>query len=246
MSKDLHDIDELFRAGLDGYKETPSTGVKETLDAALDKQDAEKYKKRFILWKRSALLLLLLLAGFVLYESGIIKTGGGHYDSKNIAADKNDVSSNSNETINQDKNNPVNSNNEGVAIDNSIIQKNNAEEKQKQQQANIIPGIPVVAGNNFTGNKIVSQKNNRQSKQINLFIQKQDRSFSTTSSPADKKINAVADSDTGLQTAEKSIVPLDERVSIAKAAEWLVKKISSVQPIIVSNSPLTANNWFKR
>ena len=241
MSKDLHDIDELFRAGLDGYEETPSAGVKEALDAALDKQDAEKYKKRFIIWKRTALLLLLLLAGFVLYESGIIKTENGHYTSKNTTADKNDVSANSNETINQDKNNPANSNNDGVAADNSITQKNNAEEKQNQQQANIIPGIPVVAGNSFTGNKIVSQKNNRQSKQINLFTQKQDRLFSTTSSPADKKTNAVAAYDTDLQTTEKSIVPLDERVSIAKAAEWLVKKISSVQPIIVSNSPLTAN-----
>lgn len=241
MSKDLHDIDELFRSALDGHEEAPSAGVKETLDAALDKQDAEKYKKRFILWKRSALLLLLLLTGFVLYESGIIKTENGHYTSKNTTADKNDVSANSNETINQDKNNPVNSNNDGVAADNSITQKNNAEEKQNQQQANIIPGRPVVAGNNFTDNKVVSQKNNRQRKQINLFTRKQDRLFSTTSSPADKKTNAVAAYDTDLQTTEKSIVPLDERVSIAKAAKWFVKKISSLQPIVISNSPLTAN-----
>lgn len=69
MNKDLHDIDDLFRSALDGHEETPSTRVKENIDVALDKQDAEEYKKKFILWKRATLLLLLLVAGSVLYES---------------------------------------------------------------------------------------------------------------------------------------------------------------------------------
>lgn len=75
MNKDLHDIDELFLSGLEGYEETPSAGVKDALDAALDKKEAEEYKKRFIIWKSAALLLLLLLAGFILFDSSIIKTG---------------------------------------------------------------------------------------------------------------------------------------------------------------------------
>jgi Outer membrane protein beta-barrel domain len=78
MNKDLHDIDELFRSALDGHEEIPSAAVKSSLDAALDKKDAESYKKRFIGWKRTALLLLLLLAGFALYELVILKQEADH------------------------------------------------------------------------------------------------------------------------------------------------------------------------
>ena len=84
MNKDLHDIDELFRSALEGKKETPSAFVKESLLAHLDKKDAESYKKRFIVWKRAAILLLVLLAGIVLYESGIVKTGAGYSTNKII------------------------------------------------------------------------------------------------------------------------------------------------------------------
>jgi hypothetical protein len=87
MHKDLHDIDELFRSQLEGYEETPSAGLKENLIAALDKKDAGSYKKRFVVWKRTALLLLLLLSGIVLYESGILKSRNGNSDKK-IATDK--------------------------------------------------------------------------------------------------------------------------------------------------------------
>ena len=74
MKKDLHDIDNLFRSSLESYEETPSPYVKERLDAALDKRDAESYKKRFLVWKRAAILLLVLLLGFVLYDAGILWT----------------------------------------------------------------------------------------------------------------------------------------------------------------------------
>ena len=78
MSNDLHHIDDLFRSALEENKETPPAVLKENLFAQLDKKDAESYKKRFMGWKRIALLLLLVLAGFILYESGIVKTGTGH------------------------------------------------------------------------------------------------------------------------------------------------------------------------
>jgi len=84
MSNDLHDIDDLFRSALEENEETPSASVKESLLANLDKKDAESYKKRFIGWKRIALLLLLVLAGFILYESGIVKSGAGRSTKKII------------------------------------------------------------------------------------------------------------------------------------------------------------------
>jgi len=74
MDKKLHDIDELFRASLESYEEAPSPYVKERLEAALNKANAESYKKRFLVWKRAAILLFLLLLGFVLYETGILIT----------------------------------------------------------------------------------------------------------------------------------------------------------------------------
>jgi hypothetical protein len=74
MNKDLHDIDNLFRSSLESYEETPSPYVKERLEAALDKRDAESYKKRFLVWKRSAILLFVLLLGFAIFNAGILLT----------------------------------------------------------------------------------------------------------------------------------------------------------------------------
>lgn len=82
MSNDLRHIDDLFRAALEENEEAPSASLKESLLANLDKKDAESYKKRFIGWKRIALVLLLVLAGFILYESSIVKTGAGHLTKK--------------------------------------------------------------------------------------------------------------------------------------------------------------------
>ena len=78
MNKDLHNIDDLFRSGLDTYEVAPSVGVKERLDAELDKKQAEPYKKRLIGWKKTVLLLFLLITGFIIYETGPLKTGQRH------------------------------------------------------------------------------------------------------------------------------------------------------------------------
>lgn len=78
MNKDLHDMDDIFKAAHQQYEDEPSSGVWDKINADLDRKDAEKYKRRFIGWKRVAVILLLLLSGFVLYESGIIiKRSGG-------------------------------------------------------------------------------------------------------------------------------------------------------------------------
>ncbi len=74
MNKNLHDIDELFRSGMGSYEATPSAGLKERLDLELDKKQAASYKKRWIGWKRTSILLLLLLAGLIIYEVAILKT----------------------------------------------------------------------------------------------------------------------------------------------------------------------------
>lgn len=237
MDKNLHDIDELFRSGLDEYEETPSTGVKETLDAALDKQDAEKYKKRFILWKRAALLLLLLLAGLVLYESGIIKTGSGGSTAKNIATDGNEVSTTgSNKIMNQDKNIPADSNNESVSADNTLTQKSIAEDQQIKQQNASAEGTTI-----FTGNKTGEQKNKQTNNLFFPFIQKQGPLFSLTASEPGKKITTSSNDDDGLPFNKQGVEPLDERASIAKVVGRHLKNISFLQPFTLSYTPLFIN-----
>ena len=76
MNKDLHDIDDLFRSALENYYEMPSASVKESLFAQLDKKDAENYKIRSLVWKRVAIVLVFVLGGFVMYESGLIRPIG--------------------------------------------------------------------------------------------------------------------------------------------------------------------------
>lgn len=78
MDKNLHDIDDIFNKVYQQYEDEPSEGVWEKLNAGLDKEDARKYKKRFIGWKRAAILLLFLLSGIILYESRLmLKSNGG-------------------------------------------------------------------------------------------------------------------------------------------------------------------------
>jgi hypothetical protein len=75
MNKDLHNIDQVFNATYREFEDDPSSAVWQKINEGLDKKEAESYKRRFIGWKRTSILLLLLLTGFVLYESGILKQG---------------------------------------------------------------------------------------------------------------------------------------------------------------------------
>src|SRR5947209_2144297 len=78
MTRDLHDMDENFRSAYQEFADDPSPHVLEKINAGLDKKDAASYKKRSRNWKRVAILSILLLAGFILYEAGILKTGFSH------------------------------------------------------------------------------------------------------------------------------------------------------------------------
>lgn len=72
MDKNLQNIDELLNKAYQSYEDEPSAAAWEKLSAALDKEDAEKYKRRFIGWKRIAVVLLFLLSGFLIYETGVV------------------------------------------------------------------------------------------------------------------------------------------------------------------------------
>ncbi len=68
MNKDLHNIDSVFNSSYQKYEDSPSSGVWENLAAELDKKESEEYRKRFVGWRRVAIILALLISGFMLYE----------------------------------------------------------------------------------------------------------------------------------------------------------------------------------
>jgi hypothetical protein len=78
MNEDVHHIDDLFRSALEHNEETPSPAVKESLNTTFNKNDAESYKRKYTVWKRVTILLFMLLTGFILYESGLLKKDSGH------------------------------------------------------------------------------------------------------------------------------------------------------------------------
>ena len=78
MDKNLQNIDEIFNEAHKQFVEQAPDNAWEKLQAGLDKQDADKYKRWSVGWKRTALLLLLLLSGFIIYEKGILKTHNGN------------------------------------------------------------------------------------------------------------------------------------------------------------------------
>jgi hypothetical protein len=86
MDKNLHNIDRIFsEAHKEFIEDAPADGW-EKLQANLDKNDTEKYKRKFIAWKRVAMLLILLFSSFIIYETGIFKIS--NRDERNIADTK--------------------------------------------------------------------------------------------------------------------------------------------------------------
>ncbi|MEO7048233.1 MAG: hypothetical protein ABI091_23240, partial [Ferruginibacter sp.] len=123
MDKNLHNIDQIFsEAHRQSAEDAPVDGW-EKLQANLDKQDAEKYKRRFIGWKRVAMLLLLLFSSFIIYEAGIFKKANS--DAKKLADKKSLIQDTSSATS------PITPLNN----DNSVV----------REQKNIKTGLPATA-----------------------------------------------------------------------------------------------------
>jgi hypothetical protein len=72
MSENLHDIDKLFRDGIEGQEDTPSAKVWDAVDASLDKNNVVHIKRKYNNLKKLAAVLLLLLmsvAGYEIFKS---------------------------------------------------------------------------------------------------------------------------------------------------------------------------------
>lgn len=74
MTGDLHDIDDLFRDGLEGHEEAVPSEVWQTVSNDLDKKQASYYKHKYKrLRYAAALLLLLCLLGTVYVTFDVVK-----------------------------------------------------------------------------------------------------------------------------------------------------------------------------
>lgn len=67
MDKNLHDIEDLFRKGLEGNEEIPSQHAWDRIEKKLDKDNVVSIKKKYDSLKKVALLLVFLLAGLSIY-----------------------------------------------------------------------------------------------------------------------------------------------------------------------------------
>ena len=90
MNKNLHKMDEIFNAAYKGFSENPSSNVWDKISSGLDKVEASSYKRRLRRWKQVAIFSLLLLAGFVLYETILKNNPIPSNKNESIAIDTNE------------------------------------------------------------------------------------------------------------------------------------------------------------
>ncbi|MEO8416040.1 MAG: outer membrane beta-barrel protein [Ginsengibacter sp.] len=86
MNKNIHDTDDFFKDAYNQFEEDPSADVWEKINAGLDKKDADLNRRKFVVWRSAAIVLLLLLAGVVLFDSGVFKTHSGRSNDNNPIA----------------------------------------------------------------------------------------------------------------------------------------------------------------
>ena len=241
MSENLHDIDDLFRSALEENEVAPSASVKESLIANLDKKDTESYKKRFIVWKRAAIVLVLLLAGIIIHDSGILKTGSGDSAKKNIIqktatdagpSEENEIKNNQYEypgTVtnrapvsddNKAARGKENSNSETISNDDIEI---NREEENKKGDFNTIPATESKSGKNKNWAK---QKNNTVAKRIKSpgKIKKQEVSV-TVSKDDNPVINDMAVTGKNLKKAISNLARFDDKNNRVKFSDDLPARL---------------------
>ncbi len=67
MKRDLHHIDDLFKAGLDGKEEQPDEKIWNAIEKDLDKDSIITIRKKYTRLRRASVILLILLLGISIY-----------------------------------------------------------------------------------------------------------------------------------------------------------------------------------
>ena len=190
MDKNLHDMDDIFNRAYKDFEDEPSDGLWDKLQSSLDRKNAKKFKRRFIVWKSAAILLLIVLSGIIIYKSFYKSIPAGNEKAKNLTFDKKDTDNNQNTTTtNLEKNNDnysdsskndlTKKNNNSSGSDNLKLGKNNTDNKiainpsDKSRKENLISTQKVGAP--LPVNKEKNQKFNLQ--KSTLIAKSKDHAF---------------------------------------------------------------------
>lgn len=85
MERHLHNIEGLFKEGLEDHEEAPSESVWNNLENKLDKQKAFLMERKYASAKRIALVLFFLLMSLVIFEVKKAETGAAPEQGKMVA-----------------------------------------------------------------------------------------------------------------------------------------------------------------
>lgn len=251
MNKNLHNIDDLFRSALEGHEEIPSAGVKARLGAALDKKNAQTYKRKLIVWKRAALLLLIIFIGVTLYETGIFNTGSVTRGKE--TTDKKSASPDAENHKSYPNNTPWDRDNENAASNKSGPENNKVANIRNidRKHGNLIEsktqkdsGEPVEGDINNTTH-VNDLLENKLGKQKKIFIKDQHKT-STSRSYIDKNQDYVLVSRNHFPTEKIISIPLHEKNSMRKIAGLSPTKIKPDRNAIMQKEKPTVNDTLLR
>ncbi len=157
MDKNLQNIEDLFKKGLEGNEESPSEEVWNTIDQSLEKDNSLKFKKKYYSLKRATAILVVVLALLSIYvlRNESRKKGENKTKSENVAAaqpvQKNDVKRNPDSSSGKINEIPLETPAERKApINRNLNPKNNSEiaKSGSQQSGNSLkslkPGTPIL------------------------------------------------------------------------------------------------------
>ena len=175
MDKNLQNIEDLFKKGLEGNEESPSENVWNNIDQSLEKENSLKFRKKYYSLKRATAILLVVLALLSIY---VLKNESQKQIEKqkneNVAKEDNILKkektpqrNNSTGTINkkqQERNTSLStkkgkSKSTDVAANGSALKRNNANENRKSSATNVSNATAIDEKN--TAAEPTNKKNNQ-------------------------------------------------------------------------------------
>ncbi len=209
MDKNLHDMDDIFKRAYHDFEDEPSGDSWSKLQAGLDRRDAEKYRRRFIVWKSAAILLVIALSGIIVYKS-FYKGIPGNGKTKNLTFEKKDSGIAPNTRItNLGKNSDNYSDSLKADLTKNLKNSsgNNMPEQGKNNKDAIMAIIPF--GKSQKQNSIISQKLKtplrvRRGKNQNLNFEKTALLAQSSHPSSDRQHKNI--------TSEKIIEPKDHQI----------------------------------
>ena len=174
MDKNLQNIEDLFKKGLEGNEESPSENVWDKIDQSLEKENSLKFRKKYYSLKRATAILIVVLALLSIYvlrnesQKQIEKQKNENVAKEDevLKKEKTPQPNNSTGTINseqQEKNTlPTTKVGESKSADGaaneSSLKRNNANENRKSSTTNISNATAIDEKNNMA--EPTEKKNN--------------------------------------------------------------------------------------